>query len=45
MIDRFISSVVLTDNHSLADMETDECLHNNGGCWRDDKTNITACRV
>ncbi|KAE8819790.1 vacuolar-sorting receptor 7-like [Hordeum vulgare] len=26
------------------DMETDECLHNNGGCWRDDKTNITACR-
>jgi hypothetical protein len=29
----------------LADMETDECLNNNGGCWRDDKTNITACKV
>jgi hypothetical protein len=26
-------------------METDECLNNNGGCWRDDKTNITACKV
>ncbi|KAK1687100.1 hypothetical protein QYE76_047948 [Lolium multiflorum] len=26
------------------DMETDECLDNNGGCWRDDKTNITACK-
>jgi len=26
-------------------METDECLHNNGGCWRDEKTNTTACKV
>jgi hypothetical protein len=26
-------------------METDECLDNNVGCWRDDKTNITACKV
>lgn len=26
------------------DLETDECLNNNGGCWRDDKTNITACK-
>ncbi|WVZ87063.1 hypothetical protein U9M48_033758 [Paspalum notatum var. saurae] len=26
------------------DMETDECLDNNGGCWRDDKTNVTACK-
>lgn len=26
------------------DMETDECLDNNGGCWRDEKTNITACK-
>ncbi|CAN6236208.1 unnamed protein product [Urochloa humidicola] len=25
-------------------METDECLDNNGGCWRDEKTNITACK-
>jgi hypothetical protein len=26
-------------------METDECLDNNGGCWRDEKTNVTACKV
>jgi hypothetical protein len=26
-------------------METDECLEDNGGCWRDEKTNITACKV
>ena len=26
-------------------METDECLNNNGGCWRDEKTNVTACKV
>jgi hypothetical protein len=28
----------------MAEMETDECLNNNGGCWRDEKTNITACK-
>ncbi|KAG8374475.1 hypothetical protein BUALT_Bualt11G0136200 [Buddleja alternifolia] len=26
------------------DMETNECLHNNGGCWQDKDANITACR-
>uniref|UniRef100_M8CSG7 Uncharacterized protein n=1 Tax=Aegilops tauschii TaxID=37682 RepID=M8CSG7_AEGTA len=26
------------------DMETNECLHRNGGCWRDEATNVTACR-
>ncbi|KAL3839941.1 hypothetical protein ACJIZ3_024532 [Penstemon smallii] len=26
------------------DMETNECLENNGGCWQDKATNITACR-
>uniref|UniRef100_A0A0D6R212 EGF-like calcium-binding domain-containing protein n=1 Tax=Araucaria cunninghamii TaxID=56994 RepID=A0A0D6R212_ARACU len=25
------------------DIETNECLSNNGGCWNNDKTNITAC--
>lgn len=25
-------------------METNECLHRNGGCWRDEATNATACR-
>jgi hypothetical protein len=27
------------------DMETNECLHNNGGCWKDANLNITACKV
>ncbi|KAK4491149.1 hypothetical protein RD792_001873 [Penstemon davidsonii] len=26
------------------EVETNECLNNNGGCWKDDKTNITACK-
>ncbi|KAL1360117.1 hypothetical protein HN51_005466 [Arachis hypogaea] len=26
------------------DMETNECLENNGGCWQDKSANITACR-
>jgi hypothetical protein len=26
-------------------METDQCLEDNGGCWRDEMTNITACKV
>ncbi|KAG8499216.1 hypothetical protein CXB51_005649 [Gossypium anomalum] len=26
------------------DMETNECLENNGGCWEDKTANITACR-
>ncbi|KAK2352463.1 Vacuolar-sorting receptor 1 [Trifolium repens] len=26
------------------DMETNECLANNGGCWKDKAANITACR-
>ncbi|KAL6574475.1 Vacuolar-sorting receptor 1 [Orobanche minor] len=26
------------------DMETNECLENNGGCWQDKAANITACR-
>ncbi|CAI8612943.1 unnamed protein product [Vicia faba] len=27
-----------------SDMETNECLENNGGCWQDKSSNITACR-
>ncbi|CAF2060221.1 unnamed protein product [Brassica napus] len=27
------------------DIETNECLQNNGGCWEDKTINITACRV
>ncbi|KAI8016091.1 Vacuolar-sorting receptor 2 [Camellia lanceoleosa] len=26
------------------DIETNECLENNGGCWQDRVANITACR-
>ncbi|KAL0364441.1 UNVERIFIED_CONTAM: Vacuolar-sorting receptor 2 [Sesamum angustifolium] len=26
------------------DMETNECLQNNGGCWQDKAANISACR-
>ena len=25
-------------------METNECLHRNGGCWRDEATNMMVCR-
>ncbi|KAL7236456.1 hypothetical protein ACSBR1_019698 [Camellia fascicularis] len=27
-----------------ADVETNECLDNNGGCWQDKAANITACK-
>lgn len=27
------------------DIETNECLNNNGGCWQDKTANITACKV
>jgi len=26
------------------DMETNECLNDNGGCWQDKSANVTACR-
>ncbi|KAG8368485.1 hypothetical protein BUALT_Bualt15G0050300 [Buddleja alternifolia] len=32
-------SVCLSD-----DVETNECLDNSGGCWKDDRDNITACK-
>ncbi|KAB1218805.1 Vacuolar-sorting receptor 1 [Morella rubra] len=27
------------------DIETNECLNNNGGCWEDKSANITACKI
>lgn len=29
----------------MADVETNECMDNNGGCWQDKTSNITACKV
>lgn len=29
----------------LSDIETNECLENNGGCWQDKSANLTACKV
>ncbi|KAH7307495.1 hypothetical protein KP509_22G062400 [Ceratopteris richardii] len=26
------------------DMQTNECLVNNGGCWKNDEANVTACK-
>jgi hypothetical protein len=30
---------------SALDIQTNECLENNGGCWQDKAANITACKV
>jgi hypothetical protein len=30
---------------SFTDIETNECLENNGGCWSDKASNVTACKV
>ncbi|KAI6704832.1 hypothetical protein NL676_007794 [Syzygium grande] len=27
-----------------ADLETNECVENNGGCWQDVQSNVTACK-
>lgn len=29
----------------FSDVETNECLNNNGGCWQDKAANISACKV
>ena len=30
---------------SFVDIETNECLEHNGGCWLDKATNVSACKV
>ncbi|XP_016707095.1 vacuolar-sorting receptor 3 isoform X1 [Gossypium hirsutum] len=36
-----LPTFVLVDR---GDVETNECLENNGGCWQDKTVNLTACR-
>lgn len=31
--------------HPKTDIETNECLIENGGCWQDKRSNVTACKV
>ncbi|PPR94142.1 hypothetical protein GOBAR_AA26529 [Gossypium barbadense] len=34
----------LADVTKSSDVETNECLDNNGGCWQDKAANLTACK-
>jgi hypothetical protein len=41
-VDLFLDLILLI---FWTDVETNECLTNNGGCWQDKVANITACKV
>ncbi|KAG4987292.1 hypothetical protein JHK82_029668 [Glycine max] len=39
-----ILPTLVVNNRQYRDVETNECLTNNGGCWQDKAANITACK-
>ena len=43
---KFIELVLMAlFSRGYADVETNECLENNGGCWMEKASNVTACKV
>ncbi|KAJ8439609.1 hypothetical protein Cgig2_017176 [Carnegiea gigantea] len=39
-----ILPTLVVNNRQYREIETNECLENNGGCWQDKSANITACK-
>lgn len=40
------TNILKKHSHTFeTDIETNECLEANGGCWQDKKSNVTACKV
>ncbi|KAK6136940.1 hypothetical protein DH2020_029318 [Rehmannia glutinosa] len=39
-----ILPTLVVNNRQYRDVETNECLDNNGGCWEDKTANVTACK-
>ncbi|URD72108.1 vacuolar-sorting receptor [Musa troglodytarum] len=40
-----ILPTLVINNVQYRDIETNECLDSNGGCWQDSQLNITACKL